>query len=141
MLGVLGSAEERVSAAELNALGILLFFSAPLVAFRFGLHWGRRKSAIAFGVCLVLVVTMGFLAHAILEASQLHAWQMPDGHPYEVVTAVGMAALSSALALAGPIAFEKWWAALLLSGAIVLAFVLPVIPLIYAGCLLFGLCI
>lgn len=105
-----------------------------------GVHYGRRGSAIGIGICLAIVVVTAIVARMLLAQAGRHAWQLDDGHPWTVAVGIGMLALVTTLGLIGPALFARRWMALAASAIVVVGFVATQLPLLYAGCTLYGAC-
>lgn len=118
----------------------LVFIIVGTIAAFAGLHYGRRGSAIAIGICLGIVVVMSIVAHLLLAQSGHHGWQVAEGHPWGAALGVGMLALFAGLGFTGPALFERRWIALAVSAIVLVGIVFTQIPLLYVGCLLFGAC-
>jgi hypothetical protein len=123
----------------LNVIAALLAFGAPLAAFAFGVRAGRRASIIGLAVSIAIVLLASLVSRWMLAQQAPGGWPLYDDNPWPF--ALGIGALLSALALVGPSVFRAWQPALLLSLAIVLALIIPQIPMLFVVCVLFGACI
>ena len=109
--------------------------------FRFGVSWGRKRSAIAIAVCVVVVFAMSLAMRFILAHTGQHVWQLDENDLTHIPIGIGIAAMFSAMALIGPAFFKAWQPAFLLSTAIVVLFVFTPFVFLFAVCSLFGICI
>lgn len=118
---------------------LIVYLVAAGVAAFVGARSGRRLSAIALGVCVAAVVVCALLSQLAIVSSGRPGWAA------EGATAMpaqfGLLLLFAGLGFLGPSLIKNELWAMALSGVVVSLFVVPQIPLIYAGCVLFGMCV
>jgi hypothetical protein len=115
------------------------YFLPAALACWWGVYAGRKASALALLVCLLLTAASSVWIRGLVAESGLAGWQFHSDNRWAAI--VGMIPVFCALSRIGPIATMNKRVAVSISATITLLFVVTFIPMLFVGCTLFAICI